>query len=95
MHFFRPNGVSIEDLSKETLALEAMQWISIGNKKKTTMDEIFCGHNQSRWRCIWVNIGRIVNFVNHIDLKTSKLSRGIIVWRMAQCHATWNRFYSK
>jgi hypothetical protein len=25
VHFFRPNGVSIEDLSKETLALEAMQ----------------------------------------------------------------------
>jgi hypothetical protein len=25
MHFFRPNGASIEDLSKETLALEAIQ----------------------------------------------------------------------
>jgi hypothetical protein len=67
MHFFRPNGATIEDLSKETLALEAIQWISTSNKKMIRMDEFFCGHNQCGWRCIWINIGRIINFVNHID----------------------------
>ncbi len=56
MHFFKPNGASIEDLSKETLALEEIQWISTGNKKKTRMDEIFCGHNKFGWRCIWITL---------------------------------------
>jgi hypothetical protein len=67
MQFFRPNGASIKYLFEETLVLEAIQWISTANKKKTMMDEIFCGHNQFGWRCIWVNIGKVVNFVNHID----------------------------
>jgi hypothetical protein len=67
MHFFKPNGAPIEDLFKETLALKAIQWIFTNNKKKTKMDEFFCGHNKSRWKYIWVNIGRIIYFVKHID----------------------------
>jgi hypothetical protein len=39
VHFLKPNGASIEDLSKETLALEATTL----NKKKTRMNEIFVG----------------------------------------------------